>query len=57
MFSLSIALAIIETCFIIPNFVFFKDKPPTPPSFVDSVEREDFKVALRVLAKDKIYIL
>lgn len=27
--------------FCIPTMILFKDKPPTPPSLVDGVERED----------------
>lgn len=57
MFTLSITLASCVSVLVIPSMIFFKEKPPTPPSFVDSEEREDFKVALKVLAKDKNYIL
>jgi hypothetical protein len=37
--------------------IFFRDKPPTPPSYSTDVEKEDFGIAMKVLAKDKNYIL
>jgi FLVCR family feline leukemia virus subgroup C receptor-related protein len=36
--------------------IFFKDKPPTPPSFTSDVEKEDFKVALKLLRGSKDYL-
>lgn len=41
MMSLSLVLAIIGSILVIPCMLFFKEKPPTPPSFVDDEERED----------------
>lgn len=57
MFSLSLTLAIVVSALVIPSMLFFKEKPPTPPSFIDDEDKEDFKVALKVLARDKVYIL
>ena len=40
---------------MLANLVLFRDKPPTPPSFSASVEKEDFKVALKLISKSKDY--
>lgn len=35
----------------------FRDKPKTPPSFSASVQREEFKKALKFLVRDSSYLL
>lgn len=47
--------AIIISILQLPNVFLFRDKPPTPPCFTSGVEKEDFKVALRVLCKKRDY--
>ena len=44
------------TAMMVPNILFFKDKPPTSPSFTSDVEKEDFGVALKLLRDSKDYI-
>ena len=41
---------------MIPNFLFFADKPPTPPSYTASVQKENFTTSLKMLIKSKEYI-
>jgi len=39
------------------NLFCYRDKPPTPPSFTATAEREDFKISLKQLIRNRTYIL
>jgi FLVCR family feline leukemia virus subgroup C receptor-related protein len=47
---------IIGTVLCVPIFIFFREKPPTPPSASASVPREDFKKGIKLLLKNKSFL-
>lgn len=49
--------AILVSAIGIIVFTFFKDKPPTPPSFTATLKREKFIQAAKDLLKNKSYLL
>ena len=49
--------AIICTALILPSIIAFKEKPPSPPSFTAEQKREEFFKSLKVIVKNKNYIL
>lgn len=49
--------SIIVSIFALFILFLLKDKPPTPPSFTATVERDNFKQASKALIINKQYIL
>jgi FLVCR family feline leukemia virus subgroup C receptor-related protein len=49
--------ASINTVLSIFPLILFKEKPPTPPSFTASLEKEPLMMGLKHLVKNKNYIL
>jgi FLVCR family feline leukemia virus subgroup C receptor-related protein len=49
--------AIIATVLSAPVFIFFREKPPTPPSPSASVKRENFKNSMKLLVKNKPFLV
>ncbi len=56
-FSLTLAQAILISIVIVCNFLFVVEKPPTPPSFTADVEKESITDSIKILLKDKTYMI
>ncbi|EGR33456.1 major facilitator superfamily protein, putative [Ichthyophthirius multifiliis] len=56
-FNLLLVQAIVVSVFAVLNIIFYRDKPLTPPSYSANVQREDFQKSLKLLVKNKTYIL
>lgn len=48
---------IISTVLCVPLFIFFREKPPTPPSPSAELPRENFKSGMKNLFKNKGFLM
>ncbi|EAR83954.2 MFS transporter (macronuclear) [Tetrahymena thermophila SB210] len=55
-YNLMLIQAIIITACCIPTVIFFREKPPTPPSHSASVEKSKFSESMCTLIRDKNFI-
>lgn len=55
-FKLMLIEAILGYICFIPNMIFQKSKPPTPPSDSAEIKREPFKVAMPSMMKNRNYV-
>ena len=51
-----LAEAILAVVCLLPNILFQRSKPPTPPSESGSINREPFKTAIPKMMKNKNYL-
>ncbi|KAL4430217.1 hypothetical protein ABPG74_014776 [Tetrahymena malaccensis] len=56
-YDLMLIQAIMITACCAPTVIFFREKPPTPPSHSASVEKSKFSESMTILIKDKNFIL
>lgn len=56
-FNLVFAEAIIATVCTLPVFVFFREKPPTPPSFAAETKKTSFRNSIWKVMKNKNFVL
>ncbi|EAR83953.1 MFS transporter (macronuclear) [Tetrahymena thermophila SB210] len=55
-YDLMLIQAILITACCIPTVIFFREKPPTPPSHSASVEKSKFSESMSILIRDKNFI-
>ncbi|EGR33171.1 major facilitator superfamily protein, putative, partial [Ichthyophthirius multifiliis] len=49
--------ALASTIILIPSIIVFREKPPTPPSFSADQKREEYFESLKIIVKDKNYVI
>jgi FLVCR family feline leukemia virus subgroup C receptor-related protein len=57
LYKLIIVSAAAVSVILLPVLLFYRDKPPKPPSYTASIKREEFKVAVKILATKVSYLL
>ncbi|KAL4430218.1 hypothetical protein ABPG74_014777 [Tetrahymena malaccensis] len=55
-YDLMLVQAIVITACCIPSIIFFREKPPTPPSHAANTEKTNFKESMPKLVKDKNFL-